>query len=647
MIKSDILIWKNTKGKVVIMKKLILMLSLVLIISLLPAQSLAATSSTYEDYAQSLSKLGVFVGTGSGFELDRTPTRIEGLVMLIRLLGAENNALSLQKNPIPFTDVPKWAAGYVAYAYENGLTNGISSTKFGSTNQLDAKSYVTFLLRSLGYNDQGGDFSYNNALLFSKNIGLINDYTYSTLSNNTFLRAHIAKTSYDALKFPYRGGDTLLIDKLMASNKIDRSIGEAFKSLSLSQPVEMRNAAVINVDQNLESVVMLTVTTNSGELGPGIGSGVILSSDGVIVTNFHVVEDARDIDVTFNNKSVYNGDVYVQGYNKDLDLAIIKINMTGLTPAVIGDSSTVKSGDSVIAIGSPYGYLNTVTDGIVSAIRDDSIQISAPINPGNSGGGLFDKNGKLIGIPNSGILLANNMGFSIPINQLSSVTRDKNVSIENFSAITNELLPSPKGLNLLYEFNSAALLDWNSVKGAEAYNIYVKQKGDDDYYYLDTAYPVGSPRYLVTDLMSREQYSFKISAMVNGIETQLSDPLTFTTHDYDVEYSGFHPIYDEYPGPKDFPGVYDFGKIFDIQQTNYVNNTYYYRLPRDNYTAVLISKYQYVLQSSSAYLTDSYMSENGTYVSVFESKVLDKKITVSGRDTSPMYSFSIKVEELL
>ena len=95
--------------------------------------------------------------------------------------------------------------------------------------------------------------------------------------------------------------------------------------------------------------------------------------------------------------------------------------------------------------------------------------------------------------------------------------------IADFSAVTNELLPASKAPGLLYEAISSALLDWNRVEGAEAYNIYVKQKGNDDYYYLDTAYQVGSsPRYLVTGLELREQYSFKISALVNGMETQLS-----------------------------------------------------------------------------------------------------------------------------
>ena len=236
---------------------------LILCLFLLPIDSEAAVSSTYEDYAECLSELGVFVGTGSGFELDRAPTRIEGLIMLIRLLGAENEAMTMQGEPLPFTDVPKWASGYVAYAYENGLTNGISPEQFGSSNAIEAKAYLTFLLRSLGYNDQAGDFSYNNALNFAKSIELISDSVYSTLNTTEFIRAYVAKTSYDTLRFPYKGGETLLIDKLMGENKISQSVGDAFKKAVLTEPEQLvyQNAATTGMEENMDSVVMLSCYT--------------------------------------------------------------------------------------------------------------------------------------------------------------------------------------------------------------------------------------------------------------------------------------------------------------------------------------------------------------------------------------------------
>lgn len=203
------------------MKQKITTFILILILTLIPITTNGATYSSYEDYAKSLRSLGIFVGTDTGFELDRAPTRLEGIAMLVRLLGVEDEAMAMKGTAIPFTDVPYWGSGYVAYAYKNGLTYGISKTKFGSSNSIDAKAYLTFLLRSLGYNDVAGDFNYSNALQFSKDLGLLNTELYNTLLSNPFLRAHVAVTSYDALKFPTKGTDVPLIDKLMAEGKID------------------------------------------------------------------------------------------------------------------------------------------------------------------------------------------------------------------------------------------------------------------------------------------------------------------------------------------------------------------------------------------------------------------------------------------
>ena len=192
--------------------------------------------------------------------------------MLIRLLGVEEEAKAMQGAELPFNDVPKWASGYVAYAYENGLTNGLNKVQFGSTNKMDAKAFMTFLLRSLGYNDQAGDFSYNNALSYAQSIDLVNDNLYSTMNNTTFLRAFIAKTAYDALNFPYKGGDVILIDKLMAEDKIDPAIGAAFKKTVFSEPESMTvvESGSVDLEDNLESVVMLECYGNYSDRAPEV-----------------------------------------------------------------------------------------------------------------------------------------------------------------------------------------------------------------------------------------------------------------------------------------------------------------------------------------------------------------------------------------
>ncbi|MDF2840801.1 MAG: uncharacterized protein K0Q99_1573, partial [Clostridia bacterium] len=113
--------------------------------------SFADSNIYYNDYAVKLSQIGVFKGTGAGFELEREPTRLEGLIMLIRLIGKEAEAMKLSKEVSAFTDVPDWGRGYVNYAYKNGLAKGIGNNLFGAQDKIDGKSYTTFLLRALGF----------------------------------------------------------------------------------------------------------------------------------------------------------------------------------------------------------------------------------------------------------------------------------------------------------------------------------------------------------------------------------------------------------------------------------------------------------------------------------------------------------------
>ena len=169
----------------------------------------------------------------------------------------------------------------------------------------------------------------------------------------------------------------------------------------------------------------------------GAGSGVIISSDGYILTCDHVVAGASNITVTIGDDD-YTATVV--GEDSTSDVAVLKIDANGLTPAVVGDSDTLTVGDNVLAVGNPLGELGgTVTSGIVSALnRSVSIQSSGSVNtmsliqmdasvsPGNSGGGLFNMNGELVGVVNakSSDSDAEGLGFAIPINDAMKVAQD-------------------------------------------------------------------------------------------------------------------------------------------------------------------------------------------------------------------------------
>ena len=154
----------------------------------------------------------------------------------------------------------------------------------------------------------------------------------------------------------------------------------------------------------------------------GAGSGVIISEDGYILSNNHVVEGAKEVSVTLANQKEYSAEVV--GLDPKTDLAVLKIEAKDLPKATLGNSESLRVGDWVVAIGNPFGLNHTVTSGIVSAKGrvigagpyDDFIQTDASINPGNSGGPLFNLQGEVVGINTAIIPQGQGIGFAIPVN---------------------------------------------------------------------------------------------------------------------------------------------------------------------------------------------------------------------------------------
>jgi len=168
----------------------------------------------------------------------------------------------------------------------------------------------------------------------------------------------------------------------------------------------------------------------------GQGSGFVIDKDGHILTNYHVVADARQVEVTLHNRKKYRATIV--GTDRSHDLAVIQIKAPDLVPMVLGDSRNLQVGQKVYAIGNPFGLSGTLTRGIVSSIRpvqepnggatiDEAIQTDAAINPGNSGGPLLNWHGDVIGI-NTLILSSvgqnSGIGFAIPINTAKAVLND-------------------------------------------------------------------------------------------------------------------------------------------------------------------------------------------------------------------------------
>ena len=243
----------------------------------------------------------------------------------------------------------------------------------------------------------------------------------------------------------FGGSGKVVIQQVAPSSTADSASGS-----DSSITAESSSGSSLTTEQvaDLVSPSVVVITTEQvvysqwswygqNQVESGAGSGVIISSDGYILTCAHVVDGASNITVTINDKD-YTATLV--GEDTTSDIAVIKIDANGLTPATVGDSDSLKVGQNVMAVGNPLGELGgTVTGGMISALNRSVtiqgsssvntmslIQMDASVSPGNSGGGLFNMNGELVGIVNakSSSSDAEGLGFAIPINDAIKVAQE-------------------------------------------------------------------------------------------------------------------------------------------------------------------------------------------------------------------------------
>ena len=208
------------------------------VLSLEGYHTLTESSSTdYNALAGALRTLGLFQGSGtgygSGYDLEAAPTRIQGLILFLRLIGEEEAALA-STAACPFTDVPDWCRPYVAYAYAQGYTKGMDEKGgiFGTNDTLTAGQYVTFLLRALGYRDSGEapDFTWDTALERAVELGVLTPGEEAMLTSETFLRAQVVYLSYFALDAPCQDGSGTLLERLVSGGILDGAVASVVRS---------------------------------------------------------------------------------------------------------------------------------------------------------------------------------------------------------------------------------------------------------------------------------------------------------------------------------------------------------------------------------------------------------------------------------
>lgn len=196
------------------MKKIIsLLLTLSLSASLLLTCAAGAYNKKQLDQADALNHLGLFLGTGQGYELDARLDRSQSITLILRMLGeiaeAEKGGYTH-----PFTDVPKWADKYVAYAYEKGYVKGYSATTFGGTDQVSDFQYLTMVLRAMGYSDSGEtpDFDYRKSAVLGRELGLVP----SAGDDPDFVRGNAVEIFWNAMSTKLKNSDETLSERLIA-----------------------------------------------------------------------------------------------------------------------------------------------------------------------------------------------------------------------------------------------------------------------------------------------------------------------------------------------------------------------------------------------------------------------------------------------
>lgn len=399
-------------------KHFLRMIALTLIMALfMSTQALAVDESN----ADRLYDLGLFKGTGSGYALDGTATRMQGLIMLTRLLGEEEAALS-STAPCPFTDV---AVGnpsrYAAHAYEQGYTTGTTATTFTPSATIGFKHYVTFLLRALGYDDKNGDFTFATSLAKAAEIGMMDAESAAFIAQNnpTFYRADLVDLSLSALTMKLKDGSSTLAEQLVKRGVFSRSSGMAQGVLSSGRETytyQVRDFSTVTrasgsytVPSGKVSADVITVnlsnprvSVRSAMVGNRLGatanfSDIVASSGAEVVINGNFFEAYNDSKFPIGHVMVGGQFLYgvsgisAVGFTEDNEMrvgrpAVFFYARSGRTTWACYECNSRDQNPSTSVLYTPaFGASAAITcDGIATTIENGKITGSQPVTAGST-----------------------------------------------------------------------------------------------------------------------------------------------------------------------------------------------------------------------------------------------------------------------
>lgn len=361
-------------------------------------------------------------------------------------------------------------------------------------------------------------------------------------------------------------GQSTFIPLRFVGEALGAKVGYANRTITITSAVEAPTVLTPKEIYAAASPAVVLINTFRYDGTPlGVGSGFIVEPTGKIVTNYHVIENACSATVKLTDGRVFDV-ARVLSYDENADIAILKVEGTGLPVVKLGDSSKVENGEDVVVIGSPFGLESTITDGLVSnasRLFEDGhsyIQTSAPVSPGNSGGPLFNDRGEVIGVVTWKISTGENVNFAIPINEVLpyiSATDAGTTLQEMFDAVKPT---APTGVKALAINSSQIIVDWDDDPTVDYFHVYYSgnqngtfvpfadsqgnklqlQWDPNEYSAMLEGVPAGATRY------------FKITAVRNGEESVFSELAEATTYGNqqtltEVEYNDDYDVADYYP----------------------------------------------------------------------------------------------------
>lgn len=433
-------------------------------------------------------------------DYEKNITRQEFSEMVVRLYESISGDIVRNQSGNPFSDTTN---PEISKAYGLGIVKGMGDGTFRPEKSITREEIAVMLYRSLeaidsnitegtftlGFSDRSKVSMWaRNQVGFMSNNGIING-----IGTNTF-----------APKM-----ETTREQSIVLVVRLYREYGGEEK-LSSEEIAKLSS-----------SVVQILTEYDNGDFGYGSG---FFYETGKIVTNYHVIEGANKITIEYDNGSIYKGEIHIAGYNSAHDIAVLSVNDNSTKPITIGNSTKLIKGQKVYAIGSPIGYKNILTNGIISGLTKDEIQATIPLSEGSSGGVLLDQYGSAIGVTFARMYGVESLGFAKPINILKSLDTSKKLTLKEFNEVEKILNP-PINIIARQEDEKTVVLRWDWME-ADHFLIYKAINGGQDFVLLKDDNGSEKWFYKNENIITMDEYTegervmFAVVAVKDGVVSE-------------------------------------------------------------------------------------------------------------------------------